>query len=205
MAEAEAEAAFLSSMQAVNENAGGYSTVENDSGEQIESSDEYDPAQDVQDISLPDPPNQASSVVESPNTASRPTSTNPQNVSFPVPNSASDRATDDRPTTSNSVKSPTSAHNHASTTGKSTGVPSANSPRSAISKPRLPNDTIGILEDRIKDDEKGDIDAWLGLINENKKRGKLDDVRKVYERFFAVFPHAVRIQRAFSTFTAKSC
>ena len=192
MADAEAEAAFLNSMQATNEDSGDYNTMEDDSGEQIESSDEYDPAQDVQDISLPAPQNQASPFVESP-TDSRPTSTNPKSSVFPAPNSTSDRNTEERPTTSNSIKSPVSTLNAANTMGKTatTGATSTASPRSAIARPRLPNDTIGILEDRIKEDEKGDVDAWLGLINEHKKRGKLDDVRKVYERFFTVFPHAV--------------
>ena len=58
-------------------------------------------------------------------------------------------------------------------------------------KARLPHDKIGMLEDRIKDDLRGDVDAWLNLIDEHKKRGKLEDARNVYERFFAVFPFAV--------------
>lgn len=196
MAESEAEAAFFSSMQAANENAEGYNIEESHSGEQIESSDEYDPAQDVQDISLPDQA-QASPFVESPITASCPTSTNPIPSLFPVPNSASDHRTiEDRPTTSNSIKSPISTANPIeASTGKEPGAASTISPRSATFKPRLPNDTIGILEDRIKEDEKGDIDAWLSLINEHRRRGKLDDMRKVYERFFMIFPQAVCIQR----------
>ena len=195
MADVEAEAAFLSSMQAMNESSGGYNTVENHSGEHIESSDEYDPAQDVQDISLPDHPNHTSPFVESPTEPqSRPTSTNPNSSAFPVPNSTSDHnANEERPATSNSVKSPASGPPMINTLGKAAATALTGSPRSATFKPRLPNDTIGILEDRLKEDEKGDIDAWLGLINEHKKRGKLDDVRKVYERFFAVFPHAVRM------------
>ena len=60
-----------------------------------------------------------------------------------------------------------------------------------IPKVRLPHDTIGILEDRIKEDQRGDIEAWLELIAEYRKRGKLDDARSVYERFFVVFPSAV--------------
>ena len=58
-------------------------------------------------------------------------------------------------------------------------------------KARLPHDTIGILEDRIADDPRGDLGAWLELINEHRNRGKLDEARKVYERFFQVFPTAV--------------
>ena len=64
-------------------------------------------------------------------------------------------------------------------------------PVSAVPKARLPHDKIGILEDRIKDDPRGDLDAWRNLINEHKKRGKLEDARSVYERFLAVFPSAV--------------
>lgn len=67
----------------------------------------------------------------------------------------------------------------------------AATPAVTIPKARLPHDKIGILEDRIKDDTRGDLDAWLSLIDEHKKRGKLDDARSVYERFLAVFPSAV--------------
>ena len=66
-------------------------------------------------------------------------------------------------------------------------------PIPSLPKARLPHDTIGILEDRIKDDPRGDMDAWLSLISEYRKRGKLDEARSVYERFFAVFPAAVRV------------
>ena len=65
-------------------------------------------------------------------------------------------------------------------------TPSASAPRA-----RLPHDTIGILEDRIKEDPRGDIQAWLHLLNEHKKRGKTEDARSVYERFLGVFPAAV--------------
>lgn len=67
----------------------------------------------------------------------------------------------------------------------------AANPASAAPKARLPHDKIGILEDRIKEDPRGDLDAWQNLINEHKKRGKLEDARNVYERFLVVFPSAV--------------
>lgn len=67
-------------------------------------------------------------------------------------------------------------------------TPSISGPRA-----RLPHDRIGILEDRIKEDPRGDLDAWLNLIGEHRKRGKLDDARKAYERFFNVFPSCVSI------------
>lgn len=78
--------------------------------------------------------------------------------------------------------------------------PSQASPTTALPTPlttgqsraRLPHDKVGILEDRIADDPKGDWDAWLTLISEHRKRNKIEDARSVYERFFKVFPSAVR-------------
>lgn len=67
----------------------------------------------------------------------------------------------------------------------------AAAPSAAIAKSRLPHDRVGILEDRIKDDPRGDLDAWLSLINEYRKRNKIQDARNVYERYFKVFPMAV--------------
>jgi cleavage stimulation factor subunit 3 len=61
----------------------------------------------------------------------------------------------------------------------------------AAPKARLPHDKVGILEDRIKDDPRGDMEAWLALINEHRKRNKIEEARKVYERFFKNFPMAV--------------
>lgn len=63
----------------------------------------------------------------------------------------------------------------------------------ATPRARLPHDRVGILEDRIKEDPRGDLDAWLNLVGEYRKRGKLDEARNVYERFLAVFPSSVRI------------
>ena len=62
---------------------------------------------------------------------------------------------------------------------------------SALPRQRLPTDVIGILEDRIVEDSRGDLDAWLSLIGEYKKRNRFDDARAVWERFFTVFPTAV--------------
>lgn len=56
---------------------------------------------------------------------------------------------------------------------------------------RLPHDTIGILEDRIKEDPRGDPDAYLDLIQEYKNRNRPDDVRATYDRYLAVFPNDV--------------
>lgn len=60
-----------------------------------------------------------------------------------------------------------------------------------LPKARLPQDKVGILEDRIADDPRGDIDAWMNLINEHQRRSKFDDARAVYDRFLQIFPFAV--------------
>jgi hypothetical protein len=68
---------------------------------------------------------------------------------------------------------------------------SSSSAAASLSKPRLPQDRIGQLEDRIADDPKGDVDAWLDLISLHRSKNKLDDARNVYDRFFELFPTAV--------------
>lgn len=60
-----------------------------------------------------------------------------------------------------------------------------------MAKTRNPADVIGLLGDRIAEDERGDVDAWLQLIDEHRQKNNLEEARKVYERFFAVFPSAV--------------
>ena len=61
----------------------------------------------------------------------------------------------------------------------------------ALPKGRLAHDVVGILEDRIKADPRGDIDAWLELMEELKSRNKQEEVRGIYERFLKVFPYSV--------------
>lgn len=63
----------------------------------------------------------------------------------------------------------------------------------STSRGRLPHDRVGILEDRIQEDPRGDIPAWLELINEHRSRNRIDNAREVYERFLKVFPFAVSI------------
>ncbi|KAH8687146.1 hypothetical protein BGZ60DRAFT_363519 [Tricladium varicosporioides] len=68
----------------------------------------------------------------------------------------------------------------------------------SLPKARLPNDRTGILEDRIKDDPRGDLDAWLSLISEHRNRNKLEDARAVYDRFLKMFPQAAEIWVAYA-------
>lgn len=68
-------------------------------------------------------------------------------------------------------------------------APATPAPMSAsLPKARLPQDRVGILEDRIAEDPRGDIEAWLSLIEEHRRRHKHDDARAVFERFLKVFP-----------------
>jgi cleavage stimulation factor subunit 3 len=60
-----------------------------------------------------------------------------------------------------------------------------------LPKARLPQDRVGILEDRIAADPRGDTDAWLSLIEEYKQRNKIEEVYETYERFLKIFPQAV--------------
>ncbi|EAL92479.1 mRNA 3'-end-processing protein rna14 [Aspergillus fumigatus] len=69
-----------------------------------------------------------------------------------------------------------------------TATPTPDSP--STSKGRLPHDRVGILEDRIQEDPRGDIPAWLELINEHRSRNRFDSARDVFERFLKVFPFA---------------
>jgi cleavage stimulation factor subunit 3 len=75
---------------------------------------------------------------------------------------------------------------------RQSAAPITPAPTSAsLPKPRLPQDRVGILEDRVAEDPRGDIEAWLSLIEEHRRRHKHDDARAVFERFLKVFPTAV--------------
>jgi len=91
----------------------------------------------------------------------------------------------------------TSALDTNKTAAQNLGVPVARSSApitpvpTSLPKPRLPQDKVGIFEDRIAEDPRGDMEAWLGLIDEHRKRHKFDEAREVFQRFFQVFPAAV--------------
>lgn len=90
-----------------------------------------------------------------------------------------------------------STENKTTTNPQFSSIPLSRGPsaqenlQDSIPKARLPHDRVGILEDRIAEDPKGDVDAWLNLINEHRRRNKVEDARAVYERFFKIFPSAV--------------
>lgn len=93
-----------------------------------------------------------------------------------------------QPISTSSLRSPVAASNPS---GSGTPLNMTAESSAPVSKTRLPADRVGILEDRIAEDPRGDIDAWLSLIADHRNKGKLDETRKVYERFFQVFPSAV--------------
>ena len=158
MASVEDGTSSTSSAQAGPEEseARGTATVADDA--QIDSSDEYDPAQD---ISLPGSSHSHS--------AARPPSTHVDEPSVQALASAT-------PTESvmqhvpvkDSFKDPNDAEksSQAESPAQLSQSPSARS--------RLPHDIMGILEDQVADDPKGDMKAWLSLLNEYKKRGKIE-------------------------------
>ena len=144
---------------------------------QIASSDVYDPAQDV---SLSGP-----SVL--PDSASHLPSASVDTPFAPATtNDALTGVVDNQAATSNFANVTPTTGAAASSTPSETKLQNQSAARS-----RIPHDTIGILEDRTKEDQKGDMEAWLSLIDEYKQRGKIDEIRKVYDRFFSVFPQAV--------------
>ncbi|ORY58753.1 uncharacterized protein BCR38DRAFT_352545 [Pseudomassariella vexata] len=72
-------------------------------------------------------------------------------------------------------------------------VPAPQNQGTVPSKSRLPADVIGILEDRVNNDPRGDMDAWLSLIEEHRRRNMILETRAVYERFLKVFPQSAEI------------
>ncbi|KAF4126057.1 cleavage stimulation factor subunit 3 [Geosmithia morbida] len=76
----------------------------------------------------------------------------------------------------------------------------APAPEARIPEPHVPVgiptvaglDPTVILEARIKEDPRGDMDAWLGLMADHRRRSSVDALRSVYNRFLEVFPQAVK-------------
>lgn len=65
-------------------------------------------------------------------------------------------------------------------------IPAANTQQ------KVAQDKIAVLEDRVREDPRGALDAWLALMREYRDRSKINDARKTYDRFLALFPQAVR-------------
>jgi cleavage stimulation factor subunit 3 len=110
-----------------------------------------------------------------------------------------DHATQDNPTGAISLNAPSVSDSRAASNTplpptQSPSVPMTTEQRNpsiSLPKVRLPQDRVGQLEDRIAEDPRGDVDAWLELINEYRMKNRLEDARAVYARFFKLFPSAV--------------
>jgi cleavage stimulation factor subunit 3 len=108
-----------------------------------------------------------------------------------VPDSVSASA----PVPNGSIPVPLSStkHDHLNVASAHQSTVSVTNVSESLPKSRLPQDKIGILEDRIAEDPRGDTEAWLALIDEYRKRQKFDEARATYDDFFKVFPTAVRM------------
>ncbi|OAA49650.1 CFIA complex component Rna14 [Metarhizium rileyi] len=79
--------------------------------------------------------------------------------------------------------------------------PSSNGTTPIPNTDALPTASLGLvglnpvvlLEARIQEDPRGDMDAWLNLMADHKRRGRLDELRLLYNRFLDVFPQAAEI------------
>ncbi|KAH6653827.1 hypothetical protein BKA67DRAFT_517316 [Truncatella angustata] len=72
-------------------------------------------------------------------------------------------------------------------------VPAPQVSNGQTSSTHLPTDIVSILEDRLKNDPRGDMDAWLALIEETRRRNVIQDSRSVYERFLENFPQSAEV------------
>ncbi|KAF4967181.1 hypothetical protein FZEAL_10567 [Fusarium zealandicum] len=54
-------------------------------------------------------------------------------------------------------------------------------------------DPVALLEARVKEDPRGDMDAWLNLIADHRRSSRLDQARSTYNRFLEMFPQAADI------------
>ncbi|KAK4124646.1 hypothetical protein N657DRAFT_595714 [Parathielavia appendiculata] len=55
------------------------------------------------------------------------------------------------------------------------------------------------LEERVRNDPRGAMDAWLALIAEHRSKNDIEQSRQTYERFLAIFPQAADIWSEYLT------
>ncbi|UKZ76340.1 mRNA 3'-end-processing protein rna14 [Trichoderma virens FT-333] len=68
-----------------------------------------------------------------------------------------------------------------------------NAPSNVTATPMASLDPVALFEARIKEDPRGDLDAWENLIADHRRNSRLDEVRKVYNRFLEVFPQSADV------------
>lgn len=71
---------------------------------------------------------------------------------------------------------------------------STNVPSIVTATPMASLDPVTLFEARIKEDPRGDMDAWVNLIAEHRRNNRLDDVRKIYNQFLENFPQSVSLR-----------
>lgn len=105
---------------------------------------------------------------------------------------ASDDEDDDSPNPPTGAQNPSLAHVSQTSNG-TTPVPISDVlPNAPLGMAGV--DPVAFLEARIQEDPRGDMDAWVHLIADHKRRSRLDDLRRLYNRFVEVFPQAVSQQ-----------
>lgn len=103
-----------------------------------------------------------------------------------------DGPTQEEPTQPQNATAPTITTTTTTTTTDS-GLPTPSADASSRMPPAIAAlDPVVLLEARVKEDPRGDMDAWLGLMADHRRRSKLTEVRNVYSKFVEVFPQAVR-------------
>ncbi|KAI0404750.1 hypothetical protein F4802DRAFT_219164 [Xylaria palmicola] len=123
--------------------------------------------------------------------------TPPSNALKPSPANTQHRAFTHSPLQQTTTAQGVTNLNSAQATNGATPTPSHPAVGAMKAKSRLPTDIVGMLEDRIKEDPKGDTEAWFALIEEQKRRHKIEDTRATYERFLEIFPQAAEVWVAY--------
>lgn len=104
---------------------------------------------------------------------------------------------DEEPTNGSAEPTASNSHSQASAPNAS---PQVNSGVVPIPAPSVPSnvtpalaglDPVALLEARVKEDPRGDMDAWLNLIADHRRNSRLNEARSTYSRFLEVFPQAV--------------
>lgn len=156
--------------------------------EEVEAEDgaDYDP----ESVSFDAAPQSFNNPIQDPPPSQRPPSAKPKmSGGFLV--EVSDEDEDDNSQDPPAEDTVTHAEGQAASAGNGVSPALPTDAPSSVPQAMPTLDPVAFLEARIKEDPRGDMDAWLNLIADHKRRGRLNDLRKVYNRFVEVFPQAV--------------
>lgn len=104
---------------------------------------------------------------------------------------ASDDEEDDAPQPSGSAPPQNPGEETDDMARGASAVPAPTGAPAAQAAAPIGVDPIALLEARVKEDPRGDMDAWLSLIANHRRRNNMEALRDVYNRFVGVFPQAV--------------